>query len=131
MELSPSAGHSYDLAVPQQCSLVWWLLCCLQVPACTTTLCTFTANYPQAPKAGTYQATTSVQFQQPAAAQVAVAQVNTAFQVGSVHWHVQHADVTEIKQLIPFVFNYQKQPASGTPPFAEWPALGSDFLKEF
>lgn len=55
---------------------------CLQVPACTTTRCSFTATYPQPPGAGEYKAATTVQYQQPHSTHVAVATVETAFKVG-------------------------------------------------
>ena len=53
----------------------------VQVPACTTTVCTFTATYPQPPAPRRHSVTTAVQYQQPGRANIAVAEAEAAFQV--------------------------------------------------
>lgn len=53
----------------------------MQVPACSTRVCTFTAQYAQPPAVGAYRTSSTVQYQEPRKAQVAVATVETVFKV--------------------------------------------------
>lgn len=60
---------------------MWFAVDAPQVSACSTIVCSFTAQYPQPPAAGKYAASTTVQYQESGRARVAVAQVQTVFKV--------------------------------------------------
>jgi hypothetical protein len=79
--VSLTGSECQALAAPTNATRVRLLHHCVQVPACSTVVCKYTAQYPQLPSAGWHQVAGSVQYQADKGAYVGVKEAAAAFEV--------------------------------------------------